>query len=233
MRPAPPDTVSRAVTLLADAYRTATAKDQPPEQLAYSVLGLERQGVTQTALRWLLDQDLAAHLRETTSHRSRVRTFVRCRNTCFRADSCLILTRTGWQQTGRYASDEPDARSPRVPSWDADLGVLRVGDVVVKRLTREAESLTALLGAFQTAAWPELIPNPLRSEHGVDARDRLRNAVKRLNHRPGPVWVRFRILRSATAVRWEALTGPVVEPASLMRRFGQPANGPTVLQEPA
>lgn len=212
MRTAPsphiPETADRALALLVDAYQTAAANDQPPEQQAYAVTGLEHQGVTQTAMRWLVACELATHFRETTTRRSRTRTFAPCSNSRFEADSCLVLTPAGWERAGRPADREEVPSPSDKPTWDAVLGVLRVGGVVVKRLTREAESLSPLLAAFQAAGWPELIPNPLPSEHGVDASERLRNAVKRLNRLRGPVRVQFHVLRSATAVRWDVATSP-------------------------
>jgi hypothetical protein len=48
-----------------------------------------------------------------------------------------------------------------LPSWDADLGELRVGDVLIKRYTKPAKNQRIVLTAFQELDWRHKIDDPL------------------------------------------------------------------------
>jgi hypothetical protein len=108
----------------------------------------------------------------------------------------------------------PTRRSPR---WDADGRELWAGGRLVKRFTRPAPLLELLLAAFQELGWPRVLDDPLPGTDGMDPKERLHDAVKRLNACQRPLVVRFRGDGTGQRVRWE-WAGPTPAPRRMSPR---------------
>jgi hypothetical protein len=65
------------------------------------------------------------------------------------------------------------------PKWKSVAQELWVGNKLVKRFKRPADSAGALLEAFELADWEHAVENPFKGEH--DAKSRLHDAIKNLN----------------------------------------------------
>jgi len=67
------------------------------------------------------------------------------------------------------------------PVWDSARRELRLDGIVLKRFRQSAKNQETILAAFQEEGWPPRIDDPLPGGDNVDARDRLHNAVRKLN----------------------------------------------------
>jgi hypothetical protein len=67
------------------------------------------------------------------------------------------------------------------PTWQADLGELRVGELVVKRFRQPAGNQVTVLASFQELHWPRRIDDPLTGNSEVEPKRRLRDTVFALN----------------------------------------------------
>jgi hypothetical protein len=123
---------------------------------------------------------------------------------------------------GRDASsangDGRQRAAPRGSSrWDADGRELWAGGRLVKRFTRPAPLLELLLAAFQELGWPRVLDDPLPGAGGMDPKERLHDAVKRLNACQRPLVVRFRGDGTGQRGRWE-WAGPTPAPRRMSPR---------------
>lgn len=96
---APADAITAARRLalaqLLDAHDVAHDTGRDPWAYACQLQDLHDQRVSDTALRWLVDQQLADHRLETTQPTSRRRTFKPSANGHFTPASCFSLTKAG------------------------------------------------------------------------------------------------------------------------------------------
>lgn len=74
---------------------------------------------------------------------------------------------------------------------------------IIKRIDQRAESLRAILRAFERQGWPAWIANPIKPDHDKDDRQRLADAVRRLNDKHKKRLIRFRRDGRGTGVIWE------------------------------
>jgi hypothetical protein len=88
------------------------------------------------------------------------------------------------------------------PVWDGARRELRLGAIVVKRFRQPAKNLETILAAFQEDAWPPRIDDPLPGGDNVDPRERLHNAVKRLNQQKVRL-IRFQCDGTGQGILWE------------------------------
>jgi hypothetical protein len=91
-----------------------------------------------------------------------------------------------------------------VPVWDAECRRLSFDGRLVKWFRQPADNQVRILSAFQELDWPRRIDDPLPGEHGVDPRQRLREAIKSLNGcQEGGQVLRFRGDGTGEGVTWE------------------------------
>ena len=103
----------------------------------------------------------------------------------------------------RSADGKP---APR-PCWDAERRELRVGDVVVKRFRQPAVNQILILTVFEEDGWPARIDDPLPPDLQLEAKDRLHDAIKRLNRGQLVPLIRFRGDGTGTGLQWEFADG--------------------------
>jgi hypothetical protein len=90
-----------------------------------------------------------------------------------------------------------------LPAWNYDQGILSLDGVVIKRFDKPAENQRAILRAFERAGWPTWVANPIKSDHGKDDRQRLADAVYKLNRHQENRLIRFRRDGRGTGILWE------------------------------
>ena len=94
-----------------------------------------------------------------------------------------------------------------IPSWDADLGRLWCGDVLIKDYRQEAKNQRLILAAFQELEWRHRIDDPITGRRGEapwQPKRRLRDTITGLNadHITQGV-IRFRGDGTGTGVIWD------------------------------
>jgi hypothetical protein len=67
------------------------------------------------------------------------------------------------------------------PTWNDGLGTLAFKGVMVLTIEKSAKNLRAILNAFERQGWPAWIPNPIKPAFDTDDRQRLADAVYKLN----------------------------------------------------
>jgi len=87
--------------------------------------------------------------------------------------------------------------TPRVPGWDSESSVLRLDDKVIRRISRRARNMIAILNTFEECGWPPRVDNPLS---GPSDSTRLADAVRRLNS--GLDQIRFSRDGTGEGVTW-------------------------------
>src|SRR5437870_3320906 len=88
-----------------------------------------------------------------------------------------------------------------MPSWNAETGVLTFRGLVVKRFTQEARLQRLILAAFEELGWPSRIDDPLPGD-ARRQRERLHNAIKRLNLCQVNHLIRFRRDGTGEGIIW-------------------------------
>jgi hypothetical protein len=105
----------------------------------------------------------------------------------------------------RAASTATPARP--MPFWDADLGRLWVGDVLIKQFTEAAENQRLVLKSFQELDWRHRIDDPLCRKPGEPTRKRQRrrrDTIAGLNDdHITPGVIRFRADGSGDGIIWD------------------------------
>jgi hypothetical protein len=212
------------------AHEAAEAQQRHPAQFACQLPHLLSQGVTDTALRWLVDARYADHLMETTVKREQTRTFTEARGLRLLARSCFVLTPSGVEVARRFMPRSPhDIPVPQAPDgvnglmpprWDSAHRILWVDNRIVKRFRVPAQNQELILSAFEEERWPAHLDDPLPPESGLDPKRCLHDTIKGLNrnqsHRAlhfegdgtgrGLCWCRFP--RPPVARRRSVLPGP-------------------------
>ena len=213
--PRRPRTLLRTVSALAEAYRYAKDINAPVEEFAVGLEELRAHGASLAALRWLCKKQYAMHLAETTSPGDASRSFSSSSATVFGATSCFALTRSGAQFarsvfTTRSAEKAIAPKSDSVadvarsdkPEWNAQTRELRVRKVLVKKFRQPAAIQEMILSVLEEEGWPEGIDDPLPPKPDVDSRERLHDAIKRLNQHQINRLIHFRGDGTGQRVTW-------------------------------
>lgn len=213
-----------ALAELLKAYELTQDQQEDPWQFAVSITELSKAGLSSTDLRWLVSRDHLQHGRETTRPRARRRRFCRGVSMDFSERSCFLLTPDGAAYLRRLLPQQRPGRKDRAtaqalkPRWDRDDRQLFLGETVVKRFRRVALAQFAILDAFQEAGWPTEGPNPLQADAYGEARERLHDALKKLNRGQAPdgPQIRFPVHLGGRKVRWEVIaSGPEISRTAL------------------
>jgi hypothetical protein len=91
------------------------------------------------------------------------------------------------------------------PAWDARRRELRVGDFLVKRFRVPAENQSLVLSAFEEEGWPAYIDDPLPMKSKIVPKQRLHNAITRLNGSQLVPILRFHGNGNGDAIGWQLL----------------------------
>jgi hypothetical protein len=157
-------------------------------------------------LRWLVYQGYIEHTTEGWLRREKKGQRNGKGRLTFTGQSCFLLTDKGTQfaQTFQFGAEEKSLESkstisqqvstavlPMAPYWDATRGQLRWGHLVVKQFRQPAESQQTILAAFEEEGWPPRIDNPLPGRGKQEARERLHDAIIRLNRHQQASVIRF------------------------------------------
>jgi hypothetical protein len=119
--------------------------------------------------------------------------------------------------SGAFASAPGDAPTPTIalprderlpphkPLWNADLGRLLLGEILVKQFRRFAANQQLILCSFQEEDWPARIDDPLPRLSRIEPKQRLHEAISGLNRRQMNRLLRFSGDGSGEGVKWAAI----------------------------
>ncbi len=216
-----------ALTHLLEAYDAAAETGRDPQAYACQLDQLLAQGIHDTTLRWLLDQGLAQHLRETTKPAHRRRRFRPAPNARFTTVSCFALTPAGLGLARQAASGLADQvlRDPHTtttqgettrpgpfplsPRWDVSRRTLFFGLHIVKQFKQPSQVQQLILTAFEEEHWPPRIDDPLPPAQEIDPKKRLSDAVFRLNKHQKNHLLVFEADGTGSGVQWRERDGGV------------------------
>ncbi len=210
-----------ALEQLACAASYAQDADLSPWDFAVEIDSLIDVGLTTSDLRWLVTKGCVEHAQEVTSSKDTRRRFQVCRHLAFGKRTCFVLTTQGMQLAApralgvaRIDADGPTAEIPaavnsetktaaRLPSWDNQRRILRVGLRIVKRYRVPSLCQEAVLSAFEEEGWPPAIDDPLSPQADQEPKRRLRDTIKSLNTNQLNPILNFRGDGSGLRVLWE------------------------------
>jgi hypothetical protein len=195
--------VMGALLCLLKARNRAESTSSPIWDFAVEIHWLLKQGVTPDELRCLTLEGYVAHEVDTTSPRRKHRTFRKANPLSFDEKSCFILTPKGADRAaklhGPVAPVAPDER----PCWDKKKRELWARDLLVKHFTVQGSAQELILESFQEQGWPETIDDPLPRLPNKAPKQRLHNAINRLNQHQTHRLLHFRSDEQGRAIRWE------------------------------
>lgn len=214
--------VKSALVTLLEAFDYARDLQTSPWEFAVELSNLRRLKLTDSDLRWLVLEEFAEHVVETTPAGASDRRFRRPERLLLSRRSCFVLSPRGaaFAQEFRPAGDFLDGivnrqsngqESPsgaaslatETPQWDRNRLELRVGSSVALRFKIPAAGEASILAVFEENHWPARIDNPLLPQPGELPEHRLQEAVARLNKIQKRPLVRFLAEGAAQGVRWE------------------------------
>ncbi|MEX2113122.1 MAG: hypothetical protein WD845_08045 [Pirellulales bacterium] len=187
--------------------------------------GAASGGIEYNDLRWLIRRGLVGHAVATPSANGTL-AFRRQASLTFTSNSRIALSSAGVKvareliETGALRASQvlelagvDDGRSApgppaseRSPNWNPHRGELKLGNLVVKRLTLVTADEEVVLATFEELAWPERIDVPLHAGSHEAARLRLQKSVQALNRQPREL-IRFQQDECTGGVRWELTHG--------------------------
>lgn len=183
----PPERVSRltaALEALGEATADARELNLDRWELALTLAELADAGAEARDMRWLVTHGLVEHAAELDTT-GPGRAFQPAPNRAVGTRSCFVLTPGGQffadRIMARHAGAAPQPLSGVRPKWNPDVRVLTWKDQTVKRFRTLAQSQELILAAFEESGWPPRIDDPLPRSHGIDPRQRLHDAIRRLN----------------------------------------------------
>ena len=193
------------VRKLLQAARFADALNLDPWQFAIGLDPLKQLGLSENELRWMLFSGyLSQRFQIAPSVQVEGRNLLIDGYLPLLAYSCFVLTDIG----RAFAETLLESRrilSPDYPVWKHTARELVFRGAVVKRLIGTARNQELILEAFEEEGWPERIDDPLPPVEGVDSKQRLHDAIKRLNRAQQSHLICFRGDGRAVGVRWQAL----------------------------
>jgi hypothetical protein len=179
---------AEGLRLLREARGYAEALGRNLWDFAVEIAALYRTGLSSSDLRWLACREFVAHAIETTRPGKQGRVYRRPGLLSFTTRSCFVLTEAGQVATAGAELGQPHHAAMTTsavvpaPRWDAARRELRVGNAVVKHFRVPADNQELILAAFEEEGWPVQLDDPLPPRPLLDAKRRLVEAIKRLNH---------------------------------------------------
>jgi hypothetical protein len=204
-----------ALRLLWDAWNLASKIRRSAWSLAVPLDDFVAEQISPNDLHWLVNEGYAEHRIEATRRGGSRRTF-RAAGPAFTMRSCFVLTERGLH-AARWCGAPDDAEEPRAirhrkrraarakPRWDPPLRQLWLGKELVKWFRVPAGNQELILAAFHEQGWPAHIDDPLPHMPGIDPKERLHAALRRLNGRQLRRLLRFRGDGTGRGVCWEAI----------------------------
>jgi hypothetical protein len=187
------------------------------------MLCLGSAGLTPSALRWLLGGGYVEHGVEATVPGARHRVFRPVGSLALPEGACFVLTERGVGLARAVeerppgepepASGAPASSPAGTPHWDQELRELRCGELLVKEFRRPAPNQELILAAFEEEGWPPQIDDPLPRGLNRNARQRLHDAIIRLNRKQQHRLILFRGDGLGKGVRWEWVAASPTESA--------------------
>ena len=210
--------MQEALGILLEAHNYALDLKHDEWALAVELQAFLEAGCTRNALRWLVSKGYVKHGIEKTLPKATARSFRPTANLSFAMATCFLLTPSGVELArelgpsgaaapplnGVSASARP-ANGHLFPHWDAGLRELRLGAFLIKAFTRPAANQEVILAAFQEEGWPPRIYNPLSPGLDQDGRQRLHDAITRLNRHQKHRLLHFRTDNNGEGVRWDTV----------------------------
>ncbi|MBI3466882.1 MAG: hypothetical protein HY000_28035 [Planctomycetes bacterium] len=208
--------------LLWGAHKCAHDERRPPWDYAVELPELRRVGLTSVHLRRLANHGYVVHADAVADARGR-RSFRPARAT-FGPRTCFVLTDAGAALAGEICGEEVQGQ-PREPSetsvpearvaddgirprWDGEGRELWFGRLLVKRIPRLAPNQGTILDTFEEEEWPHHIDDPLTGGDDCDAKQRLRDTIRKLNQHQIHRRIRFHTDGTGEGVIWEPLPPP-------------------------
>jgi hypothetical protein len=180
--------------ILLEAFNNAAAARHRPWDFAVKRAALRAAGLTTDDMRWLFDRELVQHAVEKTKRGSSRRVFGRRGKVRFHARSCFVLTEEG-QHVARVLLGQ-------IPFYDRKKVWAR--GLLVKDFEKPAPDQDTILSAFEEQGWQRRIDDPLPPKHGRQSRkQRLHDAIKRLNQGHKHNVIRFLADGTGTGIRWK------------------------------
>jgi hypothetical protein len=215
-----PDEARGALAYLVKPWTCAGELNFDPWDFALRLLQLEKLGVSQSDLRWLVSNGYVDQADEVTTYRDAARRFQPRADVAFTAQTCFVLTEAGASLV-QDRSDEEDLAPPaslsstipfslpvasasaaESPHWNSQSRVLRFGGKVIKRFRQPSSNQEALLAAFEESGWPERIDDPLPPHGDVDPKQRLHFSIWRLNRHQEQDLLMFRGDGTGEGICW-------------------------------
>jgi hypothetical protein len=194
-----------ALGLLKRAREVAAELRLDPREFAVSLAQLVTTGLGLNCVRALLAGGLVDVAEEPGRGRSG-RLSPGGDNHVLSRETRFVLTPLGEQRLKEWQDrPAPDKRAPTLlkPQWDAERRQLWYRQQLVKWYRQPADSQETILATFEEDGWPLRIDDPLPRQAGLCPRDRLHNAVKKLNQSQLTRLLLFRRDGSGEGVTWE------------------------------
>jgi hypothetical protein len=209
-----------ALGSLYDAYRYAVDTSATVWEFAVSIDFLQRLGVCESELRWLVRRGLVEHGYETSNLDTQQRTFKKTEALVFGKRTCFVLSQQGLIELENLRSKECSSllrqtktishcrevllhTEPPIPNWDIVTKRLQFRGAVVKCFRWPAINQECLLNAFQEEGWPERIDDPLPPLEELDPKRRLADTIKCLNRNQSNPLLHFRGDGTGEGILWE------------------------------
>lgn len=219
--------------LLCRAYNYGRDANADQWQFAVEIQQFYDMGLTNNELRWLIAKGLADHARESSTCGDTRRSFELTGGLTFSETSAFVLTETGVAFASEVYATVPETAEAALkqnlpwageaasessaghaavhlqaalkPTWDSHRRELRVGGTVVKQFRVPAASQEAVLAAFQEESWPDYIDDPLPCVGDSVPKQRLHNAIKRLNDNQANHLIRFHGNGRGEGIGWKLI----------------------------
>jgi hypothetical protein len=204
------------LALLLEADTLARSAREEAWSFAVELPALLEVNCTRSEIRWLAYEGLIQHATEKQLRRGhRPRCVERGSRLTLLRGSCFVLTEAGERfgrralhetssldnEMGRKGLDSTHCLKP--PYWDAERRELHCNGQLVKAFRQPAPNQEAILAAFEEEGWPPRIDNPLPDCGEHEGRDRLHDAIVRLNRQPGRRLLRFCADGRGEGVCWQ------------------------------
>ncbi|MCI0463596.1 MAG: hypothetical protein L0Z62_42210 [Gemmataceae bacterium] len=215
-----PVSLCAALRELLKAHELAERHGLDVWEFSVTINGLRGLALTETDLRWLVQESYVQHGIEKTRPQDPRRVFRRPRSLALTEVSCFVLTAAGVnlarQRGGALEEPSPGSQIPEaarappaapeseVPSWKADGHRLWWRGRVIKQFKGDAPCQEAILHAFEAGGWPACVQVELPQDEGASAKRRLHDAIKNLNRSVRP-HLHFSQEGGGGRVRWHGL----------------------------
>lgn len=112
------------------------------------------------------------------------------------------MTISAFSLVAEYCNDQ-SSRVTAKPRYDVATHSLCLGDVSVKRFRQSAPNQQLVLLAFEEQGWPGVIDDPIPHRFGTCPRERVANAIRRLNRSQlGDIVIRFGLADGGESIYW-------------------------------